>query len=929
MRRKLIAAVISVLALLALGIPACASAADIGQADPASYLSRMTTDGEYIYVMGTYQSKQVWVNKYSGSDAETPLASWTTEENDGYQYWAGDSSYNGALAPDGEGGVFLAAARGQGSLRELVVFHLNSDMELTGSVVYGRMTSPNPSGTLYNPAARDIAVSETGNIFIAGDTREKLDEWTDPAYAFDQFEKYSESGQRAGRRIGYLVRLDQELQLQGCTYLGSGSNGGTSAVNRILCDGQDVFVLGRDASGQVPAGEDVLQPEKTPQTSYSDSFDAFLARMDGASLQVKNATYYGGGGTEEVADMEIVGQNIYVLGDTTSDDILLSENAFDRERASSSTYYPAPFIFRVHKSLKKTDTFAATYFGDAGGGRIDSFALDAAGGKVYITGYATGPSAVPVTDGAATGRIFIAVLKGDLSALQSATVMGTGASGDAGRGICHVGGGLYLAGTRGTEGLIDTQIRQPFLDKIPESLAHARLTGLAMKKFVNAVQYLGAGQEILIKLTFDANVDVAGTPLLRLNIRGGGKDGREAAYVSGSGTKELVFSYTVQAGDTTEGDRLNTYGEDALILGEGAAISPAAGAAEDAADLTIPTGTANRLEYASGDRVYVNTIPAHVESVTAEKEDGTYLQGEEIPIVVTVRDSSGKPVKLSLNEGTLVLKLNSGGEAVFREFVETSGGNDGRLRFVYTAGETDQTEALDVSDAGALDLAGAVLTDPYGTEVDLTLPEPGTKGSISEGQSIAIERIPAIAGGTFRVSGSPAKKQMIVSWGPVSGATEYQYEYKAAASGQWIPGSAAGNTKAVLKGLKAKGLYQLRARACRSAADRVACGSWSQVQYFYLQKVSGVKARAVKGRKIKVSWKKQKGASGYQVLCSTKKNMKGAKVRTVKGAAKKTLTLKKLKKGKKYYIQIRPYKTYKGKKYIGVSSGVKAAKAKK
>ena len=90
-----------------------------------------------------------------------------------------------------------------------------------------------------------------------------------------------------------------------------------------------------------------------------------------------------------------------------------------------------------------------------------------------------------------------------------------------------------------------------------------------------------------------------------------------------------------------------------------------------------------------------------------------------------------------------------------------------------------------------------------------------------------------------------------------------------------------------------------------------------------------MKAKAQKGKKIRVTWKKQSGASGYQVLYSKKKTMKGAKVKTLKGAAKKTATLKKLKKGKKYYVKVRPYKTWKGKKYIGILSAAKAVKAKK
>jgi hypothetical protein len=59
-----------------------------------------------------------------------------------------------------------------------------------------------------------------------------------------------------------------------------------------------------------------------------------------------------------------------------------------------------------------------------------------------------------------------------------------------------------------------------------------------------------AGQNLSFTVTFDEAVTVdttGGTPRLALNIGG---STRYAAYASGTGTTQLVFSYTVQAGDT-------------------------------------------------------------------------------------------------------------------------------------------------------------------------------------------------------------------------------------------------------------------------------------------------------------------------------------------------------------------------------------------
>ncbi len=65
--------------------------------------------------------------------------------------------------------------------------------------------------------------------------------------------------------------------------------------------------------------------------------------------------------------------------------------------------------------------------------------------------------------------------------------------------------------------------------------------------------------------------------------------------------------------------------------------------------------------------------------------------------------------------------------------------------------------------------------------------------------------------------------------------------------------------------------------------------------------IKGVKLKAAK-KSIKVSWKKVKGATRYEIKYSRKKDMsKAVTVKTKKASVK----LKKLKKGKKYYVSVR------------------------
>lgn len=85
-----------------------------------------------------------------------------------------------------------------------------------------------------------------------------------------------------------------------------------------------------------------------------------------------------------------------------------------------------------------------------------------------------------------------------------------------------------------------------------------------------------------------------------------------------------------------------------------------------------------------------------------------------------------------------------------------------------------------------------------------------------------------------------------------------------------------------------------------------------------------------KGKKAVVKWKRNKIGNGYVVRYSTdKKFKKNVKTKKVRGNAKTTLTLSKLKKGKTYYVQIQTYKNVAKKSYTSSWSAVKKVKIKK
>ncbi len=94
--------------------------------------------------------------------------------------------------------------------------------------------------------------------------------------------------------------------------------------------------------------------------------------------------------------------------------------------------------------------------------------------------------------------------------------------------------------------------------------------------------------------------------------------------------------------------------------------------------------------------------------------------------------------------------------------------------------------------------------------------------------------------------------------------------------------------------------------------------------------VKKVKVKVV-GKKMKISWKKVKNANGYVIQYSTSKKFKKTLTKKIIIKKKKTIskTVTKLKKGKKYYVKVRAYRTVNGEKVYGKWSKIVSAKVKK
>ncbi|MGN1328621.1 MAG: fibronectin type III domain-containing protein [Eubacterium sp.] len=82
---------------------------------------------------------------------------------------------------------------------------------------------------------------------------------------------------------------------------------------------------------------------------------------------------------------------------------------------------------------------------------------------------------------------------------------------------------------------------------------------------------------------------------------------------------------------------------------------------------------------------------------------------------------------------------------------------------------------------------------------------------------------------------------------------------------------------------------------------------------------------------VAVNWKKTSDVKGYEVQYSTSSKFTKSKTKTVKvtGAAKASITLKGLKKNKKYYVRVRTYKVVANQKAYSDWSAVKTVTTKK
>lgn len=159
-------------------------------------------------------------------------------------------------------------------------------------------------------------------------------------------------------------------------------------------------------------------------------------------------------------------------------------------------------------------------------------------------------------------------------------------------------------------------------------------------------------------------------------------------------------------------------------------------------------------------------------------------------------------------------------------------------------------------------------------------------------------------------------------------ADNCQVEYRKNGVDSWSSVWTGKDGKVTIKNMKKGDLYQFRFTTFKYSSKVWTKSKTSDIYHRWIKRTSGLKCKS-KSKKITVSWKKVKKASGYEVQYATDKDFqKNLKKKTVASGKKTSKVIKGLKKGKTFYVRVRAFKKKNGVKYLGAVTGAKKIKVK-
>lgn len=181
--------------------------------------------------------------------------------------------------------------------------------------------------------------------------------------------------------------------------------------------------------------------------------------------------------------------------------------------------------------------------------------------------------------------------------------------------------------------------------------------------------------------------------------------------------------------------------------------------------------------------------------------------------------------------------------------------------------------------------------------------------------------------GSVQLVGASIKgKSIRFSWKKADGAASYKVSYKKNGARDWEY-KTVNETSASIDGMSAKSRISIKVQALNRSGGKEIAGDYSQQQNYIMKTVKLKKVKRA-GKALKISWKKVKGAKKYNVECSDSSSFEKSSIVKVNGK-KKGAKVKKLVKGRKYFVRVRIEKKIGGLTYFGCWSKVKSVKVRK
>ena len=231
---------------------------------------------------------------------------------------------------------------------------------------------------------------------------------------------------------------------------------------------------------------------------------------------------------------------------------------------------------------------------------------------------------------------------------------------------------------------------------------------------------------ITVTVTFNENVIVdnsSGNPRIQLET---GTNDRYASYISGNSTNILSFLYTVRSGDNSS--VLDYKATDSLSANS----SNIRDNATNNATLTLTSPGASGSLGANKSIVVDGIVPT-VTNVSSSTDNGSYTLNDNITVTVTFNEN----VIVDNSSGNPRIQLETGTNDSYANYI--SGNSTSILSFLYTVQSGDNSTDLDYTTTNSLSDNGSTIRDNASNNATLTLPSPGSFGSIGYSKSIVID----------------------------------------------------------------------------------------------------------------------------------------------------------------------------------------------